>query len=82
MIGGVRSRVVMLIAAALVAVGGLGGAYLIGRVDGRAVAVTEHLKARIEAERARQGVDDEVRRLGDVDLCRRLGGMQSDCERL
>ena len=70
------------VAAALAAVGGLGGVYLMGRAAGRDAAVTEHLKARIEAERARQGVDDEARRLGDRDLCVRLGGLRADCERL
>jgi len=56
------------VALALVITGGVG--YYKGRADGR----TAQLKATVEAYRKREGIDDEVHGMGDIALCRALGG--------
>jgi hypothetical protein len=54
------------------------GAYM----RGQDAAKLDLLKARLEAERARQEVDDAVKSLSDRDLCIRLGGLPDDCNKL
>lgn len=54
------------------------GAYMRG-LD---AAKLDLLKARLEAERSRQEVDNVVKSLPDRDLCIRLGGLPDDCNKL
>lgn len=54
------------------------GAYMRG-LD---AAKLDILKARLEAERSRQEVDNVVKSLTDRDLCIRLGGLPDDCDKL
>jgi hypothetical protein len=60
----------------------LASIYAKGRMDGRASAKIEQLKATVEAFQNRQGIDDETRTLDSVALCIRLGGVRSDCDQL
>lgn len=49
---------------------------------GYSAAQTDTLKASVEAYKKRGGIDEDVKNLGDYQLCLELGGLPSDCEQL
>lgn len=60
----------------------IGGAYLVGKRDGRADVA---IKAAAQIERAwkdRGKIDDKVQNMDSVSICVELGGVLADCQQL
>jgi hypothetical protein len=64
----------VLAAAAFVAAGALAGAYVKGRIDGRALVMDRLASSRIAILQDGRKIDHEVLGADDHDLCRLLGG--------
>ena len=49
---------------------------------GKEAGKIDQLKATVQAERTRKDVDQETARLGDYELCLRVGGVPEQCDEL
>jgi hypothetical protein len=60
----------------------IGGAYAIGRHDGRAAGRADQMADTLAAYEKRKGIDNDIAKLDRVALCVELGGLRDQCEQL
>jgi len=78
---GIWSRVSGWLAAAGVALAVLAGVFLYGRAGGKADAEAEQARKNAKAIKKARDVEDDVNKMGDADIDRRLGEWMRDSGR-